>query len=150
MLTWVPLPVESVAPRKRKRPITALIAIVCKTLTNKENLQMRIELLALAKKAIAVAIIALYSISHPGLVNAQDSELIDLGSITCKDVLIASGADRDAVILVVHAYLLGEAGQLKYDDAKLGDATDRFLDACVAKPDTQALAMMRERLKTAD
>ena len=103
-----------------------------------------------AMKLLAVAVIAASAAAYPGIASAQDDQMTDLGAITCKDVLLASGEDRDAVILVVHAYLLGEAKQLTYNDNVLGGATDRFLEACIAAPDTQALATMRKQLKAAD
>jgi len=101
-------------------------------------------------KALAVVLIGAFAVGNPGIVNAQDEELTDIGSITCRDVLLSSGEVRDGVILVLHAYLLGEAKQLTYDDNVLGEATDRFLDACIAKPDTQALATLREQMKSVD
>ena len=71
----------------------------------------------------------------------------DLSTVICKDVLLASGDDRDAVVLVLHAYLLGEAKQLTYDADVLAEATDRFFDACIAKPDAQALETLRKEIK---
>jgi len=34
---------------------------------------------------------------------AQDQNLYDIGSVTCRDILMATGEDRDAMILVFHA-----------------------------------------------
>ena len=71
----------------------------------------------------------------------------DLSTVSCKDVLLASGDERDAVVLVLHAYLLGEAKQLTYNADVLAEATDRFFDACIAKPDAQALETLRNEVK---
>ena len=78
---------------------------------------------------------------------AQDDEIKDLRSVSCRDVLLAHGEERDGIILVLHAYLLGEAKQLTYSADSLGEATDRFFDACIEAPESEALATMREQLK---
>ncbi len=101
-------------------------------------------------KSLTIVSIAACAMSAPGIVIAAEDELSDINSITCKEVLLASGEDRDGAILVLHAYLLGEAKQPKYDDNVLAAATDRLLDACVYSPDAKALATLREQIKAAD
>lgn len=101
-------------------------------------------------KVLVVAALAAFAIGTPGVANAQEDESKDISSITCKDVLLASGEVRDGVVLVLHGYLLGEAKQLTYDSDVLADATDQFLDACIADPDAQALATLRDQLKSSN
>lgn len=98
-------------------------------------------------RVAAVLVTAAATIGMSGQVIAQEEELNDLGAINCRDILLAAGEDRDAVILVLHAYLLGEAKQLTYDPDELAEATDTFLDACIDKPDSKALATMRAQFK---
>lgn len=106
-------------------------------------------LTSLSKMFVAVAIVGCI-VGTPDVANAQEDELKDISSITCKDVLLASGEIRDGVVLVLHGYLLGEAKQLTYDTDVLADATDLFLDACIANPDAQALATLRDQLKSSN
>ena len=73
--------------------------------------------------------VAMLSISQSELAIAQDEEIKDLSTVSCRDVLLAHGEERDGVILVLHAYLLGEAKQLTYDANELAEATDSFFDA---------------------
>lgn len=70
-----------------------------------------------------------------------------IAAVTCRDVLLASGEDRDGFVLVLHGYILGESKQLTYDSDLLATATDNFLDACIASPDASALSTMRDQLE---
>jgi len=81
---------------------------------------------------------------HPDVL--QFEEVRDLGSLSCRDILLASGAARENLVLVLHAYLLGEAKQLEFNAIELAEGTDRFLHACIAKPDAQALQTMRNEV----
>ena len=91
--------------------------------------------------------VAMLSISQSELAIAQDEEIKDLSTVSCRDVLLAHGEERDGVILVLHAYLLGEAKQLTYDANELAEATDSFFDACLEDPAAQALGTLRNQIK---
>ena len=97
-------------------------------------------------KQTLVTTLAVVGMSLGGLAAAQDDTTKDLTSVTCRDVLLATGDERDGIILVLHAYLLGEKKQTGYDTDALGAATDRFLDACIDAPDAEALGTMREQV----
>ena len=71
----------------------------------------------------------------------------NLSAVTCRDVLLASGDERDGFVLVLHGFLLGEAKQITYDSDVLAVATDRFFEACLETPDASALSTMRDQLK---
>lgn len=73
----------------------------------------------------------------------QFEQIRNLGSVNCRDILLASGTARENLVLVMHAYLLGEEKELEFNAIELAEATDRFLNACIAKPDAQALQTMR-------
>ena len=93
-----------------------------------------------------LASIVLLAAGYPGVAAAQDETNKDLRTVTCKDVLLASGEERDGIVLVLHAYLLGEAKQTAYNSDVLGEATDAFLDACIENPGAEALGMMRKKV----
>lgn len=82
---------------------------------------------------------------HPD--TAQFDEIRNLGSLSCRDILLTSGNARENLVLVFHAYLLGEAKQLDFNALELAEATDRFLNACIDKPDAQALQTMRDSIE---
>jgi len=76
----------------------------------------------------------------------QFEEIRNLGSLSCRDILLASGGARENLVLVLHAYLLGEAKELEFNAMELAEATDRFLNACIDEPDAQALQTLRNEL----
>jgi hypothetical protein len=100
--------------------------------------------------------IALFLVEPAGNTFAQDDamhddviqfeEIRNLGSLSCRDILLASGGARENLVLVLHAYLLGEAKELEFNAMELAEATDRFLNACIAEPDAQALQTLRNEL----
>jgi hypothetical protein len=89
--------------------------------------------------------LACLALISPAVADEHDTK--NLSTVTCKDVLLASGDERDGIVLVLHAYLLGEAKQLTYDADVLAEATDRFFETCIAKPESQALKTLRDELK---
>lgn len=98
--------------------------------------------------ALAMVGLACMAFVTSDAATADEHTARDLSAVTCKDVLLASGEDRDGIILVLHAYLLGEAKQLTYDVDVLAEATDGFFETCIAKPESQALKTMRYQLKS--
>ena len=87
---------------------------------------------------LAIALVVGGALTQPALAEERD-----FASVSCRDVLLAHGEERDLVVLALHAYLLGEKKQLRYDSSVLSAATDKFLDACIAEPEKQALATLR-------
>jgi len=97
------------------------------------------------KLTIILSALAVASILFSTGSSAQESAEKDLSAVTCRDVLLAAGEDRDGFVLVLHGYLLGESKQLTYDADVLADATDKFFEACLETPDASALSTMREQ-----
>ena len=101
----------------------------------------------ITKAATALLIsIAVLGPAAASVAAAEGEESKDLRTVSCRDVLLAHGEERDGIILVLHAYLLGEAKQPVYDADALAEATDRFFDACIDEPEAQALGTLREQL----
>ena len=90
--------------------------------------------------SLLLAIFSTSSIHAP----AQNAAADDIGAYSCRNLLLASGDEREGTILVLHAYLLGEAKQTRYDAEVLGAATDRMLDACIDHPEQPALDALRK------
>lgn len=101
----------------------------------------------LKKGVIAGTALVTLVFAGTALADEHDSvdDIRDLSALTCRDLLLAAGEDRDAVILVLHAYLLGEAKQPVYNVDILAEATDGFMDACIDEPDSPALETMRKQ-----
>jgi hypothetical protein len=80
----------------------------------------------------------------PASAQAQDS--LDIGSLTCKEVMLLSGSDRDATIAFLQGYVAGKSGSMTIDQELLATATDKFLDGCLDAPTERALAVLETSL----
>ncbi len=74
---------------------------------------------------------------------ASVEEMYAITEVTCKEVMILGGDDRDEVISFLHGYLAGEARKSVIDIVKLGLTTDKFLDKCLDSPNEKALNTLR-------
>ena len=77
---------------------------------------------------------------------SDTQDMYVIGDITCKEVMILSGDERDEVVSFMHGYLAGEAKKTGIDVVKLATATDVFLDRCLDSPQDKALATMRSSI----
>lgn len=73
--------------------------------------------------------------------SAQD-ESADLGDLTCKQVMIMSGLDRETTIAFIHGYLTHKRGDTTVDLVAFEDANDKFLDNCLDNPSARAIDTM--------
>ena len=63
----------------------------------------------------------------------------NVGNFVCKDIMRASGENRDAAIAFLHGYLLGRSGSQTGNSEKLATATDRFIEHCLDHPKEKAI-----------
>ena len=95
----------------------------------------------------AIVFVLSFGIAFSGIAFGQDGNMKDLNDYLCKDVMRLSGSDRDVAIGVFHAFILGKKGTTKFDVPKLSDATDEFVERCLANPDDKALEVMEKLTK---
>jgi hypothetical protein len=77
-----------------------------------------------------------------GFAQEEPEEPTDLSAITCKEIMVLSGEDRDLSILFLHGYFVGKSGKTVVDSEELAEATDVFIDQCLDHPGAKALATM--------
>lgn len=70
---------------------------------------------------------------------AQDSDVIDLGNLTCRDYLMMAGEERDNTTVFLHGYFSGTLGQTQVHLSALSDASDAVIKACIDGPDASLL-----------
>lgn len=91
---------------------------------------------------------SLFCIAQPLALFAQDAEQpYDIATVTCSDVMILSGMDRDTTLAFIHGFIVGTSGESAFIASKLTDATDDFLETCIANPTDLAVATMREAIE---
>ncbi len=97
----------------------------------------------LKQSLLAMAVIGLAALPQPALSQEGENKL---DALTCRDVMIMSGADRDTTIAFVHGYLVHKLGHMQVDLEKLTTSTEQFLNACIAEPAAKAIAMMEKQV----
>ena len=92
--------------------------------------------------------IAAVALTFAATAAANDS-MRDIGDYTCRDILVASGAERDLAIMFLQGYFVGKSGKTTFDRDALADATDRTIDMCLEATDEKAVTVMARALKAA-
>jgi hypothetical protein len=75
-----------------------------------------------------------------------DAATFDLNAMTCKEVMILSGGDRDSVVSFLLGYFAGHAKSTELNLTALSKSTDKFLDTCLDNPTANALTTMQGAL----
>ncbi len=75
---------------------------------------------------------------------AESEDIINMQTVTCRDLLKTDGDDQRNTIVFMHGYLNGKAGDSKIDGPELAETTDRIMDTCVDSPDRNLLSVFEE------
>lgn len=71
---------------------------------------------------------------------SDEARSLPITTMTCRQLLQASGADRDLLLALYHGYVAGKAGAANLDTVKMSFATDAVVDHCIDKPGDPLLA----------
>ena len=75
---------------------------------------------------------------------AEELEVVDLTVVTCKDLLRADGEERDNLLVFMHGYMNGKAGDATINAPVLAEATDKIIDTCISTPDKTLITAFEE------
>ena len=78
---------------------------------------------------------------------SKEKKLVDINDYTCRDILLATGEERDLAIMFIQGYFVGKSGKTTFDRDQLAEATDRFLDLCLDDPKRLPVKTMAKALK---
>ncbi len=78
--------------------------------------------------------------------NADDS-MRDMNDYSCRDILVASGEERDLAVMFLQGYFVGKSGQTSFDRDKLAAATDKMIDLCLDATNANLIETMGKALK---
>jgi hypothetical protein len=73
---------------------------------------------------------------QPGMPAAQS---LDLGKMTCKQLMRGNDADRDAGLAYFNGYFAGKRNNLVIDAKAMTELTDRVKDFCLSNPTSTVL-----------
>jgi len=82
-----------------------------------------------------------------GTAGASNEESKSINDYLCKDILRASGNDRDIAIAFMHGYLMGKSGEHVINKPRLSKATDDFIEACLGDANSKAITTLKKQIK---
>ncbi len=91
--------------------------------------------------------IAASSLSTPGWTQTEpeaagaNEDIIDLQTMTCREVLKSDGEDRDNLMIFMHGYFSGKKGETTVDAPVLADVTNQILDTCIDSPNQTLISV---------
>ncbi len=101
----------------------------------------------LFRLALSIACFTLSSVVVSQRVLSQESEgrgMVDISAMTCRELLIMNGDDRQSTIVFVQGYLSGKNGEIEIDTDRLRAASDTSLEQCVDEPDASILSIFEQ------
>ncbi len=77
-------------------------------------------------------------------VNDRSEDIIELQTMTCREVLKSGGEDRANTFVFMHGYLSGQKGETTINTPVLADITEQILDTCIDNPDRTLITVFEE------
>lgn len=74
----------------------------------------------------------------------QSEDVIELQTITCREMLKSEYEERADTLIYMHGYLSGKKGQTTINAPVLADVTNRVLDTCINNPERTLLSVFEE------
>ena len=99
------------------------------------------------KAALSMACLSLASIVVSQSVLSQESEVenvVNISALTCRELLLMNGEDRQSTIVFVQGYLSGQNSEIEIDTEQLRAASDTSLEQCIDEPDASILTIFEQ------
>lgn len=71
----------------------------------------------------------------------EESDLIDLAALTCRDFLKTAGEEQANLMIFMHGYMSGVSETTTVDGPALAIASDNIIDGCIDSPDETLFSM---------
>ena len=68
------------------------------------------------------------------LAQGNNGDLVNLQKLTCRELLKSSGEDRSSILIFLHGYVSGKAGETIINAPALAELTDKVVDGCIDNP----------------
>ena len=78
------------------------------------------------------------------LTNTDQRDVVDLQTLTCRDLLKSEGEDRANLIIFMHAFINGKTNNTMIDAPLLAEATNTIVDTCIDNPDSALLGVFEQ------
>lgn len=76
--------------------------------------------------------------------NTDESDVVDLQTLTCRELLKSEGDNRANLVIFMHGFINGQKGITTIDAPTLASATNTIVDTCIDNPDSQLLGVFEQ------
>lgn len=98
------------------------------------------------KFCIPTILLTLLSMTIPAS-RIEALERLDLTTVSCKDMLLMEGDQRDSTIVFFHGMMIGKNGSTVLDAQTLSNTTDKVLEHCVNNPQDKLISVFEKYSK---
>ena len=93
-----------------------------------------------------ISIMILFTLFGFGVstIQVRAEKMFDITSITCKDLLLMEGDQRDSTLVFFHGVMLGRNNTTMLDSEKISNQTDKVLEMCIAKPESKLMSVFEQ------
>ena len=76
--------------------------------------------------------------------NRDESDRVDLQTLTCRELLKSEGENRANLVIFMHGFISGKKGITTINAPELAEATNTIVDICIDNPDSQLLGVFEQ------
>lgn len=98
------------------------------------------------KFCIPTILLTLLSMTIPAS-RIEALERLDLTTVSCKEMLLMEGDQRDSTIVFFHGMMIGKNGSTVLDAETLSNTTDKVLEHCVNNPQDKLISVFEKYSK---
>lgn len=98
------------------------------------------------KFCIPTILLTLLSMTIPAS-RIEALERLDLTTVSCKEMLLMEGDQRDSTIVFFHGMMIGKNGSTVLDAQTLSNTTDKVLEHCVNNPQDKLISVFEKYSK---
>lgn len=98
------------------------------------------------KFCVPTILLTLLSMTIPAS-RIEALERLDLTTVSCKDMLLMEGDQRDSTIVFFHGMMIGKNGSTVLDAQTLSNTTDKVLEHCVNNPQDKLISVFEKYSK---
>ncbi|HAC63278.1 MAG TPA: hypothetical protein DCF68_06975 [Cyanothece sp. UBA12306] len=93
-----------------------------------------------------ISVMMLFTLFGFGVSTTQvrAEKMFDITTITCKDLLLMEGDQRDSTLVFFHGVMLGKSNTTMLNSEKIANQTDKVLEMCIAKPTSKLMSVFEK------
>lgn len=90
---------------------------------------------------ISIPSVSVYGQNEP---KQDDTSIINLDNLACRDLVRLGDSDQEATIAYFHGFINGKNNDLTADVVQLGDASEKVIDHCIENPSDSLLTVFEQ------